>query len=292
MKYFLLMLVILTMACSPKTREVVLGSKNVEVLKEGNFYLSEEDFKYVEREALKLRIKIPKRREVEKALVFYLNRKEDLRYAFMRMKRYEDLILPILKKYNLPEELKYLPVIESLYNPFAVSRSGAAGLWQLMPATAKRYGLRVEGDFDERFDVIKSTEAAARYLSDLYREFKDWELVLAAYNCGEGCVRRNAKGDFWKSKDRLPKETRNYVPLFMAILLIATDKERYGVAPQEAEERVVALKLSFPMEVETFLKVFGVKESHFRDYNPHIRGNRIPAGAYIYLEERFLAKVR
>ncbi|NPB07823.1 MAG: lytic transglycosylase domain-containing protein [Aquificae bacterium] len=289
MKYFLVFILLLLFSCTPKVKKTVLGERDFVVLKEGNFYLSEEDFRYVQREARKLRIKIPKRKEVERALLFYLKRKEDLRYAFLRMKKYEDLIVPILRKYGLPEELKYLPVIESLYNPFAVSRSGAAGIWQLMPATAKRYGLRISEEIDERFDIIRSTEAAARYLSDLYREFGDWELVLAAYNCGEGCVRRKSRGNFWDSQDNLPRETRNYVPLFMAVLLIATEGEKYGLTRPEGVEKLVALKISFPAEVRTLAEIFGIRETQFRDANPHIRGSSIPPGTYIYLEERFFA---
>jgi len=281
---------VLLFSCTPKTEEVVFRKRDAVVLKEGSFYLSEGDFDYLREEARRLRISVPKRKEVEEALRYYLSRKRELRYAFARMKKYEPLILPVLKKYGLPEELKYLPVVESLYNPFAVSRSGAGGLWQLMPATARRFGLRIDRFVDERFDPIKSTEAASRYLKSLYEEFKDWELVLAAYNCGEGCVRRRAKGDFWRSRKNLPEETRNYVPAFMAVLLIASNPERFGITLPEKGEPITALKFSFPTSTEVIVKAFGLDPSRFKDANPHIKGLFVPAGTYVYLEERLFVQ--
>ncbi|MGB9873442.1 MAG: lytic transglycosylase domain-containing protein, partial [Hydrogenobacter sp.] len=119
----------------------------------------------------------------------------------------------------------------------AVSRSGAAGLWQFISSTARRYGLRVDDQVDERFDVIKSTEAAVRYLKDLYNMFGSWELALAAYNCGENCVKSRTAGvDFWITKDMLPLETRNYVPAFFAVLLLVRDPVKYGISVPEVKQ--------------------------------------------------------
>lgn len=126
-----------------------------------------------------------------------------------------------LCEHNLPDELKFLPIIESALNPTAYSRVGAAGLWQFMPSTAKNCGLEVNSLVDERLDPIKSTEAACRFLASLYKIYGDWNLVIAAYNCGPGNVnkaikRANGKRDFWAIWDYLPRETRSYLPIFIA----------------------------------------------------------------------------
>ncbi|NPB06089.1 MAG: lytic transglycosylase domain-containing protein [Aquificae bacterium] len=278
-------LLILLLACTPKTEELVLKKRPVLVLKEGRFYLTERELGRVRAYARALKIKVPEREEVERALRFYLSRKKQLELALSRMKRYEELIVPVLRRYGLPEELKYLPVVESMYDPFAVSRSGAAGLWQLMPFTARRFGLRVDRTVDERFDPYRSTEAAARYLKYLYEKFKNWELVLAAYNCGEGCVERRARNGFWSSRHRLPAETQNYVPAFMAVLLVATEPERYGLKVSGKTERIRALKFDFPVTVSFVVRALDLNESAFRDLNPHIRSELIPPGTQIYLSE-------
>ena len=122
---------------------------------------------------------------------------------------------------KLPDELKYLPIIESALNPTAYSRAGAGGLWQLMVSTGRIYGLQINSLIDERMDPYKSSVAAARYLKDLFRIYGDWNLVIAAYNCGPGNVnkairRSGGKRDYWQIYPYLPNETRNYVPIFIA----------------------------------------------------------------------------
>ena len=134
-----------------------------------------------------------------------------------------------LDAYNLPIELKYLPIIESALNPSAVSRAGASGLWQFMITTGKTYGLDSNSLIDERRDPIKSSWAAARYLKDLYDIYGDWNLVIAAYNCGPGNInkairRANGDADYWKIYNYLPKETRGYVPAFIAVNYEKCDK--------------------------------------------------------------------
>lgn len=142
-----------------------------------------------------------------------------------RIMRESEYFFPIfeeaLGRHNLPYELKYVPVIESALRPTARSKAGAAGLWQFMPATAKRYGLEVNSLVDERLDVYKSTEAACVFLQTLYTIFGEWNLAIAAYNCGPGNVRKaiqyaGGKRDFWSIYPYLPHETRMYVPLFIA----------------------------------------------------------------------------
>ena len=154
-----------------------------------------------------------------------------------------------LETYGLPLELKYLPVIESGLNPKAVSRVGATGLWQFMLATGKNYGLEVNSLLDERRDPIKSSYAAANYLSDLYRIFGDWSLVIAAYNCGPDKVnqaihRANGSKDYWKIYPYLPRETRGYVPAFIAANYIMNYYCDHNICPMVAE---------LPLKTDTIL---------------------------------------
>ena len=157
-----------------------------------------------------------------------------------RIMREAEYYFPIfeeaLGRHNLPYELKYVPVIESALRPMARSRAGAAGLWQFMPVTAKRYGLEVNSLVDERLDVYKSTEAACAFLQALYNIFGDWNLAIAAYNCGPGNVRKaityaGGKRDFWSIYPYLPHETRMYVPLFIASNYVFNYASEHGICP-------------------------------------------------------------
>lgn len=140
-----------------------------------------------------------------------------------------------LKLYNLPESLKYLPIVESALRPYVHSPVGAAGLWQFVPATARLYGLTVNGQVDERLDPHKSTEAAVRMLAALYQQFNDWGLVLAAYNCGPGRVKRVMRTygatDFWSAQAYLPRESQNYVPGFIAAAYLMNYHNAHGISP-------------------------------------------------------------
>ncbi len=143
----------------------------------------------------------------------------------MTMERRKNLYFPIfeeaLKRWGLPDELKYLPIVESGLNPMAFSRAGAAGPWQFMPASGREYGLIVTDYIDERLDIYKSTEAACKFFKRLYKAFGDWDLCLASYNSGPGTVKRairqSGRHTFWSIYDYLPKETRSYVPQFVAV---------------------------------------------------------------------------
>lgn len=141
-----------------------------------------------------------------------------------------------LDAYDLPLELRYLPIIESALNPSAVSRAGAVGLWQFMIGTAKIYGLESNSLVDERRDPIKATWAAARYLKEMYDIYKDWNLVIAAYNCGPGTInkairRAGGKTDYWEIYNYLPKETRGYVPAFIAANYVMTYYCKHNICP-------------------------------------------------------------
>ena len=167
-------------------------------------------------------IEMPYNDVVRKFIDIYTGR---LRRSVSAMLGSSNFYMPIFEEaldaYGLPLELKYLPIIESGLNPKATSRVGAAGLWQFMITTGKRYGLETTSLIDERRDPIKASYAAAHYLKDLYNIYQDWTLVIAAYNCGPGTVnkaihRANGEKDYWKIYNYLPNETRGYVPSFIA----------------------------------------------------------------------------
>ena len=157
-----------------------------------------------------------------------INHLENRQATFLELYDKSDYFFPIfenaLQKYNVPLELKYLPVVESALNPRAKSRVGATGLWQFMFNTAKDLDLKVNSYVDERMDPVKSSEAAAKYLSELYARFNDWNLAIAAYNYGPGNIKRAIKAsgysNFWNLRGYLPKETANYVPSFVATLYL------------------------------------------------------------------------
>jgi len=159
----------------------------------------------------------------------------------LRLSRYQPLVETIFTEFHLPSDLVYLSLVESGFNPYAYSRAKATGPWQFMKGTAKAYGLRVDNYVDERRDPIKSTVAAARYLRDLYDLFGAWPLAMAAYNAGEGKVMRalhKAQAESFSeiSKTRLiRRETKEYVPRFMAATIIARNPDRYGFTQESAE---------------------------------------------------------
>ncbi|MCB0402783.1 MAG: LysM peptidoglycan-binding domain-containing protein [Flavobacteriales bacterium] len=145
-----------------------------------------------------------------------------------------------LDKYGIPLELKYLPIVESALNPKAKSRVGATGLWQFMYKTGKMYGLETSSYHDERSDVYKSTDAACRYLKDLYKMYNDWDLALAAYNCGPGNVnkairRAEGKTSYWEIRNFLPRETRGYVPAFIAVNYVMSYASEHNIFPKQPD---------------------------------------------------------
>lgn len=188
-----------------------------------------------------------------------------------------------LDYYGLPLELKYLPVIESGLNPTAVSRAGATGLWQFMLATGKRYDLQVNSLVDERRDPIKSSWAAARYLRDLYKIFGDWSLVIAAYNCGPQTVTKaihradNVK-DYWAIYPYLPKETRGYVPAFIAANYIMTYYCEHNICPMKTKYPVTTdtIVVARDIHIEQISALCGIDKEAIRALNPQYRTDVIP----------------
>lgn len=183
-----------------------------------------------------------------------------------------------LEAYDLPLELKYLPVIESGLNPKAVSRAKAVGLWQFMLPTARRYGLTINSLVDERRDIIKASYAAAHYLSDLYKIFGDWNLVIAAYNCGPEKINKSIhrlKGekDYWKIYSLLPKETRGYVPAFIAANYIMTYYCDHNIAPMitDLPVKTDTVLVNRDVHFQQVAQVLGLDIDQIRELNPQYR---------------------
>ncbi len=188
----------------------------------------------------------------------------------------------MLAKYGLPDELKYLSMVESALNPRAVSRSGAGGLWQFMPGTGRELRLYQDEYVDERMEPVKSTEAACLYLRDLYNTFGDWELAMAAYNCGPGAVKRAMRrsgGDtFWTIYDALPKETRSYVPLFVAHVYMLNYANDHGIVAEELEYPIPfdTIQVNGYMNVLTLGRLSGMSLVDLQKLNPHLTTGILP----------------
>ncbi len=194
-------------------------------------------------------------------------------------------IEPILRAYGLPSELQYLPIIESALVPEALSPMAAAGIWQFIPGTARLYGLQVSRQIDERYDLIKSTHAAARYLQNAYKMFGDWLLVIAAYNCGSGRVLRAIKQaggrtNYWEIAPFLPLETRGYVPAFVAACYIMNYATLHGIRPIYPDIPRDLDTVFFPKSTRLSLVARNAKVplSWLKFYNAELRTDIIPEG--------------
>ena len=188
-----------------------------------------------------------------------------------------------LDAYGLPLELKYLPIIESALNPSVVSRAGASGLWQFMLSTGKLYGLESNSLVDERRDPIKATWAAARYLKDMYDIYKDWNLVIAAYNCGPGNInkairRANGKTDYWEIYNYLPRETRGYVPAFIAANYVMTYYCKHNICPMETNipKATDTVQVTRDLHFQQIADLCHVPLDEIKSLNPQYKRNIIP----------------
>jgi membrane-bound lytic murein transglycosylase D len=231
-------------------------------------------------------IPIPDHRTIRDALAYFTtDLKSDIQQSLIRSAQYKNLIDRVLDEYKLPKGLAYLPVIESAYLPALTSRAGAHGIWQFMPETAREYGLRVDWWVDERADPDRSTRAAAAYLKDLYRDFQDWSLALAAYNAGPNRIHRalaeTHTTTFWDLLElsAVPRETRGYVPTFFASLIIASDPSTYGFRLGDAfDPDVKRVEVAGPLSLRFLAESANVDEGLLRDLNPALRRGVVPPG--------------
>lgn len=235
-------------------------------------------------QALPLIIEVPYNEVVRKYILRYIKHSPRQLAALQRKSEYYFPIFEnIIARHQLPYELCYLSIVESALNPQARSHMGAAGLWQFMPATGKRYGLEVNSLVDERMDPIRSTEAACKYLSDLYDIFNDWNLAIAAYNCGPGNVnkaihRAGGKRDFWSIYPFLPRETRGYLPIFIAVVYAMNYAGMHGICPSEplltmASDTIVTTQRQHLKQIAANLDI---PLSELRRLNPQYPRDIIP----------------
>lgn len=228
--------------------------------------------------------------KVRAFIELYVNKKrKNVKVMLGLAQYYFPIFEEILDKQGLPQELKYLTIIESALNPRATSRVGASGLWQFMYTTGKIYDLQVNSYVDERRDPIKASYAAANYLKDLYNIYKDWTLAIAAYNCGPGNVnkaikRSKGKTNFWEIYDYLPAETRGYVPAFIAANYMMNYYKEHNLFPQ---------KINFPQLTDTVMvneninlkdvsELLNVPLQQLRDLNPQYKNDVIPGSSESY----------
>ncbi len=232
-------------------------------------------------------VSLPYNNIVRNHIHVYTIRQRDKFSAVLGLKDYYfPMIEDIFDSYGLPTELKYMAVIESALNPNAVSRMGATGLWQFMYSTGRMYGLTINSVVDERRDPVKSTHAAAKYIKDLYNIYNDWILVIAAYNCGPGnvnkAIRRSGnKKDYWDIYYRLPRETRGYIPMYIAAAYAVNYYKEHNIKP---------LQLNIPVATDTIMvnkdihlsqisEVMGIPLGELRALNPQYKTGLIPGSS-------------
>jgi membrane-bound lytic murein transglycosylase D len=224
---------------------------------------------------------------VQKSLNFWLTRgRKYFIRGIARSGRYQEMIHRIFREESIPADLIYLAQVESFFNPHALSHARAKGIWQFGKGTAIRYGLKVNLYIDERSDPEKSTRAAARYLKDLYAMFHDWNLVLAAYNWGEGkvgrLIKRTGENDFWKltaARPGFPRETRNHVPRVLAGILLAKNAEIYGLRlDREPPDNFDQIEIPGRIDLRSAAKVLGISMNRLKRMNPALRGSYTPKG--------------
>lgn len=255
-------------------------------------------------------IEVPYNEVVRRYILRYVKHSPRQLAALQRKAEYYFPIFEnILAKHDLPYELCYMPVIESALNPQARSHMGATGLWQFMPATGKKYGLEINSLVDERMDPIRSTEAACLFLKNLYGIFQDWNLVIAAYNCGPGNVnkaihRAGGKRDFWSIYPFLPRETRGYLPIFIAASYAMNYAQEHGICPADPLPTMAAdtIITTHRQHLKQIADNIDIPLAELRRLNPQYPRDIIPggksyaiclpiekAGMYIDLQDTILA---
>ncbi|MBM3168872.1 MAG: LysM peptidoglycan-binding domain-containing protein [Bacteroidetes bacterium] len=214
---------------------------------------------------------------------FTVRNREYMKMILARKEKYFPMYVETLEQQGLPIEIQYLSIVESGLDPKIKSRMGAMGLWQFMPATGRMYGMHVNEDIDDRMDPVKSTVAAAKYLKSLYDMFGNWEVALAAYNCGPGNVRKairrsGGKSIFWEIYDHLPRETRSYVPQFQAMLYILNHLEAHNLNLEEPTYPLAYEEVNFDkaFHLEKLAELSSICLNDLEELNPSIKNRKIP----------------
>lgn len=250
------------------------------------------DEEYIERlQKLPYVMEMPFNNIVKKFIEHYLQRPAKVEYMLgLGETYYFPIFESALERYGVPLELKYLPVIESALNARATSRAGAAGLWQFMVGTGRLYGLEINSLVDERRDPLKSSDAAARYLRDLYNIYHDWHLVIAAYNCGPGNVAKavryagGGKKDYWQIYPYLPRETRSYVPIFIAANYVMNYYDKHNMCPVEPTVTVSTdtIMVDKRINLQQVADILDISMEELRFMNPQYRQDIVPGNIKPY----------
>ena len=216
--------------------------------------------------------------------LYSIAKREQLETMLGLAEYYFPIFEEILDQMGVPEELKYLAIIESALNPRARSRAGAVGLWQFMYPTGKMYGLKIDSYIDERHDPIRSTYASAKFLKDLHGMFGDWVLALAAYNCGPGNVRKaiarsGGKRDYWEIYNFLPRETRGYVPAYIGAMYVMQHHKDHNlyVKPCALPMAIDTVIVTRKVHLQQIADVMNIPVDQLRDLNPQYRLDIVPA---------------
>lgn len=229
-------------------------------------------------------IKMTYSKEIMRWIKFYLIKN---RLTTQQLLEKSSFYFPVfeeaLKRHNMPVELKYLPIVESALRPRAVSWAAAAGLWQFIPSTGREYGLKRDWYIDERYDIYKATDAACRYLKFLYNYHGDWQLALAAYNCGPGRVdwavkKAGGKNNFWKIYKYLPRETRGYVPAFIGVTYVMNYADKHNIVAKHPVPPIASdtILVSRFVNLQQFARQIDVPMGVMQILNAHLKKNVIP----------------
>ena len=230
--------------------------------------------------------------------VYTLNKRKSMPYIIGRFNAWLPLFRETFRRHGVPEEIIALCIVESAMSPKALSPAGAMGIWQFMPGTARQYGLRVDQWVDERMDISKATDAAARLLADNYRMFGRWDLAVDAYNCGPGGIRRalvrsNNAQDLWRINEFLPAETQNYFPALVAVRYTILFGPTMGITPVEyLRPDITFVTPGRQVTLKGVSDATGVQLKALLDLNPHVLKGVVPQGAGFYIPTANIASIR
>jgi membrane-bound lytic murein transglycosylase D len=270
-----------------RTYELLLSKRDISA-EQGNYsngIILFDDSTYIKRlYSLPTTMELAFNPVVKQQIELYAGRRRSqVSYMLGEGKYYFPIFVEALDREGLPLELKYLPVIESALNPIARSRVGASGLWQFMAPTGRMYDLEINSLVDERFDPHKSTNVAVKYLKSLYAKYGDWNLVIAAYNCGPGNVdkairRSGGLSDYWSIYPHLPRETRGYVPIFIAATYIMNYYQEHGISPAEGTKpaSMDSVMISRNLHFQQISDMLDIPIDEIRRYNPQFKNDIIP----------------